>query len=183
MRNIIFLVFLFSCISAAQDKIILTSTSIGNMHIEVGIEISLYKIKNHFPLYKVTHQIASGDSPDFHLFSVSTYDNENLISFISFINESDGYEKSTVKLDEVIIHSSKVQDHYGVEPNMTIAQALKKRKGLKFGAGHMDNYFGNDKIWYMFSVNQLHGTQVSREVAINANPKIQSISWPIPWWR
>jgi hypothetical protein len=114
---------------------------------------------------------------------VSTYENENLISFISFINESDGYEKSTVKLDEVIIHSSKIQDHYGVEPNMTISQALKKRKDLKFGAGHMDNYFGNDKIWYMFSVNQLHGTQVSREVAINANPKIQSISWPIPWWR
>jgi hypothetical protein len=182
MRNLIFLVFLFSCISAAQDKIILTNTSIGNMPIEVGIEISLYKIKTHFPFYKVTQQIASGDSPDYHLYIVSTYENEELISFISYINESDGYEKSVVKLDEVIIHSSKVQDHFGVKPSMTISQAIEKRKYLKFGAGHMDNYLGNDKIWYMFSVNQTHGTQVTKETAIKANPKIQSISWPIPWW-
>lgn len=183
MRNLIFLVFLYSCISTAQDNLILTNTSIGNMPIKVGMDISLYKIKQHFPFYKVTQQIASGDSPDYHLYIVSTNANEELISFISYINESGGYEKSKVKLDEVIIHSSKVQDQFGVKPNMTISQAIEKRKGLEFGAGHMDNYLGTEKIWYMFSVNQIHGTQVTKEAAVKANPKIQSISWPSPWWR
>jgi len=182
MRYLIFCVWLISSISAAQDKIILTDTSIGDMPIEVGAKISLYKIKQYFPYYKVTQQIASGDSPDYHLYVVSTYENEELIYFISYINEPDEYEKSIVKLDEVIIHTSIIQDQYGVTPNMTISEAIEKRKYLKFGAGHMDNYFGNGKIWYMFSVNQTHGTQVTKEMAVIENPKIQSVTWPIPRW-
>ena len=65
---------------------------------------------------------------------------------------------------------------------MTIGQAIAKRKNLKFGAGHMDNYLGKDKIWYMFGVEKKHGTQVTKKMAVTANPKISVISWPNPWW-
>jgi len=34
----------------------------------------------------------------------------------------------------------------------------------------------------MFSVNQTHGTQVTKEMAVIENPKIQSVTWPIPRW-
>jgi hypothetical protein len=184
MRNLIVLLVLLSlsCLGAEQDKIILTNTSIGSMPIEVGSEISLYKINQFFPYYKVTQQIASGDSPDYHIFVVSTYAGEELLSFISYINEADGYEKGIVKLDEVIIYSARVQDQYGVTPNMPISQAIAKRKVLIFGAGHTDNYLGNGNIWYMFSLNESTNTLVTLETAVAADPKINAISWPNPWW-
>jgi len=184
MRNFLFLLtFLisFSALSAKDKTIILTNTSIGDMPIEVGINISLYKIRNHFPFYRVTQEIREGNSPDYHLFEVATYEGEPLISFISYITEPNGYEKGIVKLDEVIVHSSRIQDQFGVTPNMPISNAIDKRKGLKFGAGHTDNYLGNDKIWYMFSVNQTHGEQVTKPKAIISNSKIEVISWPHPW--
>ena len=185
MRNLIFLVFLisFSALSATEDKIVLSNKSIGDMPIKVGIEISLYKITQYFPFYEVTHQIASGDSPDYHLYVVSSYKGEKLISFISYINEPDGYEKAVVKLDEVVVYGQNIQDEFGVKPKMHIKQIIALRKNLEFGAGHMDNYIGRDKMWYLFSVENSHGTGVTKEMAIDANPQIDAISWPYPRWR
>lgn len=184
MRNFILLVVLLltSCVSTQQNKMMLTNTSIGDMPIGVGKEISLADIKQYFPLYTVSHKIASGDSPDYHLYVLSSQEGEVLVSFISYINQPDGYKNSRVKLDEIIVHSSKIQDQFGVTPNMAINQALAKRNNVKFGAGHTNNYLGNDKIWYMFSVNQLHGTQVTKAIAVAANPNIESITWPNPRW-
>ena len=185
MRNFIFIFTLFFSVNSYAEKeeqIILTDTSIGNIPIEVGGDISLYKIRNSFRYHRVTQEIREGDSPDYHLFTVSTYEGEVLIYFISYINKTDEYEKGIVKLHEVIAHSPKIKDQYGISPKMTVDQAIAKRKDLKFGAGHMDNYLGKDKIWYMFGVEQKHGTQVTEQMAITANPKISVISWPNPWW-
>jgi hypothetical protein len=153
------------------------------MPLKVGMKISLYKIRNFFPYHKVTQEIREGDSPDYHLFIVSTHEGEALISFISYINEPNDYEASIVKLDELVIYSSKTRDEFGVSPGMHIDQALAKRKDLKFGAGHMDNYLGNGSIWYLFSVNHTHGTAVTEKVAVKVNPIIDAISWPYPRWR
>jgi hypothetical protein len=184
-RLIILLIALISFAgqAAEEKKLILTESSIGEMPIKVGMKISLYKIRNHFRYYRVTQEIAEGDSPDYNLFVVSTHEGEELISFISYINESDDYEEGVVKLDEVVIYGTKTQDEFGVTPGMHIKQAIAKRKELKFGAGHMDNYLGNGSVWYLFSVNQTHGTAVTEDMAVEANPKIDAISWPYPRWQ
>jgi hypothetical protein len=131
-RLIIILVVLisFSAQAAEYKKIILTKTSIGDMPIEVRMKISLYKIRNNFPYYRVTQEITEGDSPSYNLFIVSTHEGEELISFISYINEPDGYEESVVKLDEVVFYPTKTQDEFGVTPGMHSKQAVAKRKIL-----------------------------------------------------
>ena len=108
MRKCIFIFTLFFSVcsyAAKGEKLVLTDTSIGNMPIGVGADISLYKIRNFFPHYKVTHEIREGDSPDYNLFTVSNYEGEELLYFISYINQPDDYEKGVVKLHEVIVHS------------------------------------------------------------------------------
>jgi len=166
-----------------EKKLMLTETTIGGMPIEVGKEISLYKIRKYFSFYRVTQEICEGDSPDYNLFLVSTHEGEEQISFISYIDEKTGYENSVVLLDKVVIHGSLTVDEYGVYPGMNLNQAIEKRKDVKFGAGHMDNYVGNGKIWYLFSVGNTHGEQVSESMAQEENPNIDVISWPVARWR
>jgi hypothetical protein len=54
---------------------------------------------------------------------------------------------------------------------------------LDFGAGHMDNYLGKGNLWYLFSVDKMHGTVVSKSMALKSNPRIDCISWPRVRWR
>jgi hypothetical protein len=185
MRKLIILILVILPLGSAAEKtnLVLTDDSIGSMAIEPEMEISLFKIMRHFQSYKVSHEIRSGDSPDYHSFVVSTYQGEALVSFISYIEKDSEYENGVVKLDEVLVHSSIVQDQYGISIGSTINAALKEREELKFGAGHMDNYMGNGKIWYLFYVKGKHGTQVTKEEAVAENPKIDAISWPYPRWR
>lgn len=186
MIRYIFLLTVFislHALSADEKKLILTETTVGDMPIEVGREISLYKIRSHFPFYRVTQEIREGDSPDYNLFIVSTHDGEEQISFISYIGEKKGYENSIVLLDEVVIHGSLTEDMYGVSPGMHLEQILEKRKGLNYGAGHTDNYIGSGKIWYLFSVEDTHGEQVSESMAKKSNPKIDVVTWPVARWR
>ena len=173
----------FGNIQAKEEKLILTINSIGEMPISKGMDISIHKIMKHFPYHKVTQEIGFGDSPDFHLFTVSTREGEELISFISFIEKQEEYEQGIVKLNEVVIYSSTIKDEYGVSPGMPVSKVLELRNELEFGARHSDNYLGKDKIWYLFSVEGIHGTQVTRDAAIKANPKVDVISWPYPRWR
>ncbi len=179
----VFVFFSFAVFTEEEKPIVLSATAIGSMKIEVGMPISLFQVSKGFPFYRVSQEIGQGDSPDFHLFKVSSHDNEDLIYFISYIKAQADYEKAVVKLDEIMTCSDKVMDEFGISPKMTIKQALQKRKGLQFGAGHMDNYLGLDNIWYLFSVNGLHGTGVSKEVALKADPQIDCISWPYARWR
>ena len=177
------LFFSISVFAEKQDEIIFASSSIGSIQLSKDTKVSLYKLKQAFPYYKVTHEIAEGDSPDYHRFIVSTWEDEDLIYFHSYIDEPKQYEAGLVKLDEVVTCSERIKDEFGISPNQHIDLAIEKRKSLDFGAGHMDNYLGKDSIWYLFYVGQLHGTAVTKEVALKENPKIECISWPHPWWR
>ncbi len=185
MRYIITLLILlsFAAGSSESKKIIFTKSSVGEMKITKGMEISLYKVSNNFPFHKVTQSIGQGDSPDFHIFTVSTHENEELISFISYINEDQQYEKGIVKLDEVVTCSNQIIDEFGISPNMHISQAIAARDNLDFGAGHMDNYLGKDQLWYLFYVDKMHGTGVTKNMALKSNPTIECISWPYVRWR
>ena len=186
LRSILFvLLFLAVAFDASEsdNRIVLTVDSVGPMRIKLGMPISIQRIAEHFPRHRVTQEIRSGDSPDYHLFTVATLEGEVLVSFISYINDEAGYEAALVGLDEVVLQSPRTIDEYGVSPGGPISQAIKARKELEFGAGHMDNYFGKDRIWYLFTVAGMHGTQVSKQHAIESNPKIDVISWPAPRWR
>lgn len=185
MRSILFFLLLLADYSHAnEDKLVLTETSIGQMNLVEGMEISLYKLSQQFPGYVVTQRIGHGDSPDFFSFEVSTWEGEEVIAFISFINEEEqgGYEKSIVKLDEVISCSNKVIDSYGVSPGKKFNEIYETRKEMVYGFGHMDNFLGKRKLWYLFSVPNGQFTQGSIEIAKKTNPEIECLSWPYPRW-
>ncbi len=176
-RFIIGLLFLSIAtpILASEQKLVLTGKSIGGMEISPEMKISLYRIQQHFPFYSVTQRIGQGDSPDFHIFTASTHEGEKLFSFISYIENLNGYEKSVVKLNEIIVTSSKVVDEYGVSIGMQVKDAIDLRSNPELGQGHMDFYVGGGNIWY------LHWDYFDLD-----NPKtvlIDAISWPYPKWR
>jgi len=170
-------------VKAEAESLVLTSNSLGGMALKQKGEVSLQILKDKFGSNRVTHEIGSGDSPDFHIFTVATNEGEILAAFISYISTDKEREHAVVPLDEVAIYSPLITDEYGISVGMRLNEAVKLRPEMEFGAGHMDNYIGNDKIWYLFSVGEMHGTMVSREVAIQSNPKIEVISWPYPRWR
>ncbi len=178
---IIFLSFL--SFADESESIVFTESSIGKMKIHKGMEISLYKIREQFPFYRVTQEIGMGDSPDFHMFTVSTRKNEELIYFISYINTQQDYEKSIVKLDEVMTCSSKVKDKYGISPKSDFNTAYRSREKLEYGYGHLDNYLGEGKLWYLFSEYNELGNRINKDKAIELNPKVDCISWPYARWR
>lgn len=180
---IVLLIFLIFINDANAKTIVLTNHSIGSMSIKPQLIISLEQIAHEFPHLKVSHKIASGDSPDFHAFTVSNSQNEALFTFISTISDKNGYKQSQVMLDEIIIHSDKIKDQYGVSVGQTLSEVMEKRKNMAFGDSHMGNFMGNDKIWYLFEVENRYSVPVSKEAAIKANPPIDAISWPHPIWR
>ena len=141
---------------------------------------SLYQISQNFPYYKVTQRIGQGDSPYFHSFTVSNWKGEELIEFISYINEIEDYEKAIVKLDEVITCNKKVKDGFGVSPQSKFKVAQKSRKDMTYGDSHMDNFLGKGKVWYLFTFPNGLSNRSSRELAEKFNPEIQCMNWPYP---
>ena len=183
MHHLLVLLLFFSfSIYAKEDKLIFTESSIGTMKIKENMDISLFQISQKFPYYMVTQRIRQGDSPDFHSFTVSTWEGEELIEFISYINETEDYEKAIVKLDEVITCSEKVKDIFGVSPKSKFNLAQKSREDMTYGDGHMDNFLGKGKIWYLFSVPNGQFSRGSLKTAEKVNPEINCISWPYPRW-
>lgn len=180
-----FLVLLFTVsisICAKEESLVFTESSIGPMEIQEKMDISLYQINQHFPFYKVTQSIGQGDSPDFHSFTVSTWEGEELIEFISYIQDSEDYEKAIVQLDEVITCSDKITDNFGVKPKTKFNLAIKSRENLTYGDGHLDNYLGKGKLWYLFSVSNGDFSRGNQEMAVKVNPEIRCISWPYARW-
>ena len=181
-RLLVLLLIISISIYAKEENVIFTESSFGPMKIKENMEISLYKISQKFPYYKVTQRIGHGDSPDFHSFTVSNWEGEELVEFISYINKPEDYEKSIVKLDEVITCNEKVKDSFGVSPKSEFMVAQKSREGMTYGDGHMDNFLGKGKLWYLFTVPNGQFSRGSQELAVKANPEIQCISWPYPRW-
>ncbi len=186
LRSILVSVLVLAALSvswAGEDQIVLTADSVGEMHLESGMPISTEHIAVHFPGHIVTSEMRSGDSPDYRFFKVESRDGELLIGFISYIKEEVENGDVPAGLDEVVLYSPQTVDEFGISPGDEISEALAAREGLIFGAGHMDNHFGRDRIWYLFHVDDLHGVQVSEQRAVESNPRIDVISWPYPRWR
>ena len=186
MYKYYFLLPLIACIGfvkAESESLVLTSNSLGGLVLKEKDAISLQILKDQFSSKRVTHEIGSGDSPDFHIFTIATNDGEKIASFISYISSEKERGNTVVPLDEVVVYSPLITDEYGISVGMKLNEAVKLRREMEFGAGHMDNYMGNNKIWYLFRVGEMHGTMVSKEAVIQSNPKIEVISWPYPRWR
>jgi len=182
--RILSLFFLIVSISicAKEEVLVFTESSIGPMKITEKMDISLFQIGKKFPYYKVTQRIGQGDSPDFHSFTVSDWEGEELIEFISYINKPEDYEKAIVKLDEVITCNEKVKDAFGVSPKSKFKIAQKPREDMTYGDGHMDNFLGKGKLWYLFTIPNGQFSRGSQEQAEKINPEIMCISWPYARW-
>lgn len=170
-------------IAADRQPIVLTESSVGAFEISKGMNISLHKLWQAFPYHQVKHEIGMGDSPDFHIFTVETHEGEAVVSFISYIKEKSMYESALVALDEVLLLGGGAKDQYGISPGESLSSVIKKRKSMEHGYGHMDSYLGSGKIWYLFQATTPEGMRATQEEAIEINPKIELISWPIPRWQ
>ena len=183
--GLISLISAFIAVAKQPQKIVFTEQSIGSLALVEKMDISLYRIKNAFPYYRVTQEIAHGDSPDFHRFTVANRKGEVLIEFISYIkgNDQASYEQAVVKLDEVISCSKLITANSGISPSDPIDKIYQARPTLRYGYGHFDNYLGQGKLWYLFRVPNDIYFQASEEKAKAVNPSIDCISWPYARWR
>lgn len=167
----------------AAPKILLSENKIGTMEIKEGMNISLYSIRSAIRgPYRIRHEIRDGMDWSSHEFVVETWEGEELFAFISFIKDPKEYESAQVRLDEIVIYSGEIQDQYGISPGMLISEASKVRPDMEFGSGHMDNYLGSGKIWYMLNIDwsridQSKGLS-TKEYAIKSDTKISVITWP-----
>lgn len=183
MSRLLFLLAIASFfINAEEESLIFTESSFGPMELKENMEISLFQLSKKFPHHKVSQTIGQGDSPDFHSFTVSNWEGEELVEFISYIEKPEDYEKAVVTLDEVITCSKLVKDSFGVSPQSKFNDALSARGDMKYGFGHMDNFIGKGKLWYIFTVENGQFSQGNREIAEKVNPNIQCISWPYARW-
>lgn len=183
MSRILFILVIVSFSIVAEDEqFIFTESSFGPIELKEGMEISLFQLSKKFPYHKVSQTIGQGDSPDFHSFTVSTWEGEELVEFISYIEKPEDYEKAVVTLDEVITCSKLVKDQFGIRPLSKFNDALIARNDMKYGFGHMDNFIGKGKLWYLFAVENGQFSQGSRELAVKVNPSIECISWPYARW-
>ena len=50
------------------------------------------------------------------------------------------------------------------------------------GDGHMYNFLGKGKIWYLFSVPTGQLSRGNLEMTEKVNPEIRCVSWPCARW-
>jgi hypothetical protein len=183
IKLVSFLLLLLGSHVFAAPKILLSENKIGDMVIKQGMNISLYSIRNAIKgPYRIRHEIRDGMDWSSHQFVVETWKGEELFAFISLIKDPQNYESAVVRLDEIVIYSEEIQDQYGIYPSMPISEAAKIRPDMEFGSGHMDNYLGSGKIWYMLNIDWVKIDQSkglsSKEYAIKSDTKINVITWP-----
>jgi hypothetical protein len=69
--------------------LVLTSESLGPLPLSRKTVVSESCLKKLFPKYRITHEIGSGDSPDFHFFRIIDKEGDLLFTIKSFIEDSD----------------------------------------------------------------------------------------------
>lgn len=173
-----------------SESLMLTENSLGSLELSENTVVSISFLKEKFPELNISHEIASGDSPDFHYYEAKHKNGEVLFSIRSYINDGD-YTLKSSKIDSLVIHSNKIKDQYGISIGNSYADVKKARPdNLKFGANHHDNYLGEGKIWYSFNVyieSNVPGLfespeRIKIESLIEQNPNVTFISWPSPKW-
>ena len=175
---------------ATAGELILKSDSLGPLKLDRDTRVSLKKLAELFPEYKVTHEIAQGDSPDFHYFEVTDKNGETIFYISSYIDENTQRNAKDVDIDLLVIESPSIKDQYGIHPGMYYTDIIQRRnEKLEFGANHHDYHLGTGKIWYALSSVDIYnkftnlGTdEIKLDNIKSVNPKIIELSWPIPRW-
>ena len=169
-----------------DEALLLTSKSLGPLPLGKGTLVSESTLKKLFPNSSVTHDIRSGDSPDFHYFEVKDNGGEVLFTIQSFIKDSKGQNENPagVRIDLLQIRSSRIRDAYGIRVGNRVQDIIKQRgKDLRFGAGHHDVYLGADNIFYNIrTTSQGSPENLTLDDAVRGNWQIISISWPSAAW-
>ena len=187
---IVFFVFALSVCHAAGNSLVLTEGNLGSLTLDDQTTISVEILNKHFPEYTVKQGIGHGDSVDFHYFTLSDQQHK-ILTMYSFIYADDQPNNTPVRLDLIDISSADIQDTYGIKVGMTITDVIAVRgDDLSFGAGHHDNYIGQDNVWYSLSTKPLQNTDgvdinpvmVTKPQAIKRNLPINHLLWPHPRW-
>jgi hypothetical protein len=158
------------------------------MGLGQGAVVSVDQLKKAFPGYRVTHEIRSGDSPDFHHFEIVRADGEVLFTIVSFLKE--GQKRSlagnldAVPIDLLKVVSRRIADKYGIRVGDRVAGIIRARgENLQFGAGHFDVYIGGDRIFYnVATTSNFSPETLTFADAKRQNWKIVSMSWPTGAW-
>ena len=191
--SIFIILFCFSNFSIAKD-LILSQTNLGTLQLSQSSLISFQDIQKAFPDYIVTHEIASGDSPDFHRIEVQDNDKEQLFYIVSYFDEKTDKDTTKYDIDLLVITSNKIKDNYGIRIGDNVKTVIKHRGlNLLVSANHFDNSIGNDLIYYQVEVplsqelkdkglDYMSPVGITKEQIIAANPVIKTISWPYPSW-
>lgn len=193
MKTIILIALTALTLPAFGGELVLKTNSLGPLNLSKEAVVSVKSLKELFPGYEVTHEIRSGDSPDFHYFDVRD-GKGSLFSIISYIETQEQFKSSEGKINLLELNTSRIPDQYGIKIGYKFLEIRKKRKDkLEFGAGHFNNNIGGNNIYYSFS---LEPTGYFKEIGINyadpvsaketdaqkQNPEITNISWPYPAW-
>jgi hypothetical protein len=163
----------------------LTETHLGPLPLNREAKISVAYLTQIFPTYNVSHEIGSGDSPDFHYFRVVARDGEVLFTITSFLREGNGNDtQNAVPIDLLKVVSRGIRDKYGLRVGDRVAAIVRARgKTLEFGASHHDVYLGGNQIVYNIRTSSdLSPERLTLADAIRENWRIVSISWPTAAW-
>ncbi len=170
----------------ADARLVLTSSALGPLPLGKGTLVSESYLKKLFPHYSITHQIGSGDSPDFHYFEIIDKNGELLFTIKSFIEDENqqGQPPTGVHNDLLQVRSPRIKDIYGLRVGDRVKDIIKTRgKDLHFGAGHHDVYLGTGKIYYNMRTNSDWSPErLSLDDAMRGNWQVVSISWPEGAW-
>ena len=172
----------------AADEFTISPTALGPLKLPFGhATASKAKLQRLFPKFTIKYGIGQGDSPNFHIFEVSSPSGELLFAIKSFIEEgkSDKETAAEVPISILSVYSRTIPDSYGLRVGDSASKVIARRgKNLKSGWGHFDFLAGDGLIFYRFGNNEKHSVDepFSLESAAREDLRIQSISWPGPAW-
>lgn len=186
------LICLSNCTS--NNQLILNPTHLGPLKLSTDRLISPQEIQTLFPDFIVSHKIASGDSPDFHLINIQNAKQEELFYIISYFNETVDKDTPKYAIDLLVISSSKIMDAYGIRVGDDVQKVISQRgSNLAISDNHHSNSIGQNLIHYQVGspiikeLTQKDHTYtrpagITKDKIISTNPVVTSISWPQPSW-
>lgn len=165
---------------------VFSAHALGPLKLYKGAKISVAKLKQLFPGYRVVYELGQGDSPDFHYFEVQTPDGQPLFSIRSFVDDGvpDHKTSRAVPIDLVQVYSPLIADAWGLHVGDHVKDIMAKRDGhLEFGASHHDVYLGAEMIYYGLVTERKASPVVYKlHDAVERNLEIRFISWPEAAW-
>lgn len=178
-----------SGVYSQDEQLVLTEGGLGALSLKNNPSISVEGLRKLFPEYQVKHGIYSGDSPDFHVFEVSTKDEEILFEIVSFIEDDEPHDEGKDGSVVVPIHllkvvSPRIPDAYGIRAGDSVAYIVRVRgKNLEFGASHHDVFLGGKNIFYNIETETDESPErFALADVLRQSWPIRSISWPQAAW-